>query len=54
MLLMRKQPIKSCAYAGLAIVKQPGTISTEAPDHIMRLFAYHHLLQQYALQEWIL
>jgi XrtN system VIT domain protein len=36
--------------AGLAIVKQPGTISTEAPDHIMRLFAYHHLLQQYALQ----
>jgi XrtN system VIT domain protein len=32
--------------ADVVITKQPGETSTGAPDHLQRLFAYNHILQQ--------
>ncbi|HEY0040423.1 MAG TPA: XrtN system VIT domain-containing protein, partial [Flavisolibacter sp.] len=32
--------------ADVVITKQPGEIASTAPDHLMRLFAYNHILQQ--------
>lgn len=32
--------------AGVTIAKTPGTVASNAPDHLMRLFAYNHILQQ--------
>jgi XrtN system VIT domain protein len=32
--------------AGLSIVKEEGTLPSNAPDHLMRLFAYNHIMQQ--------
>ncbi|MDR3094810.1 MAG: XrtN system VIT domain-containing protein [Bacteroidales bacterium] len=37
--------------AGINIIKQqahPSTAATDAPDHLMRLFAYNHIMLQYA------
>jgi XrtN system VIT domain protein len=36
--------------AGLAIVKEKGGGVSTGPDHLLRLFAYNHLLQQYGGQ----
>jgi XrtN system VIT domain protein len=32
--------------AGAVITKQPGEAASNAPDHLLRLFAYNHILQQ--------
>lgn len=32
--------------AGVVITKQPGETLSTAPDHLLRLFAYNHILQQ--------
>jgi XrtN system VIT domain protein len=32
--------------AGIAITANPGESSEKAPDHLMRLFAYNHILQK--------
>ncbi len=32
--------------AGVAIAKTPGVMASNAPDHLMRLFAYNHILHQ--------
>lgn len=32
--------------AGLTITRTAGTLQSQAPDHVMRLFAYNHLMQQ--------
>jgi XrtN system VIT domain protein len=37
--------------AGIFIEKQKGTGDSKAPDHLMRLFAYNHIMLQYA-QSW--
>ncbi len=36
--------------AGISIVKQPGAVASHAPDHLMRLFAYNHIMQQLGQQ----
>ncbi|MDB5253154.1 MAG: XrtN system protein [Flaviaesturariibacter sp.] len=36
--------------AGLVIGKEPGSRTSTGPDHLMRLFAYNHLLQKYGSQ----
>jgi XrtN system VIT domain protein len=36
--------------AGLCVVKEAGTGAATAPDHLMRLFAFNHLMRQYGQQ----
>jgi XrtN system VIT domain protein len=37
--------------AGVAITRQPGDATGNAPDHLMRLFAYNHIMQQLGQKE---
>jgi XrtN system VIT domain protein len=37
--------------ASVVIVKEAGESATTAPDHVMRLFAYNHIMQQLGRKE---
>jgi XrtN system VIT domain protein len=57
-LLARRQFVKDEEHenevvvhnAQIAIVKEPGAHSSTAPDHLLRLFAFNHILREYGEQ----